>query len=270
MWDSVAVAAVDREVWVLWAWRAMFVVALVMALVAWYWFRRRQLRLLEQVLRVIVTNQGNIRSRYELEAESPDGALCLAFAAEGQSLVPSVKEELKEWWKRVWGAVGKGMRAGSSTAGFLDSVGNLLPRSVGRPLLQSSREIRQGQLAVRRAEQTPRRVAQLQSKVKNIRRKPEKQAVEVLAPQAETEHLEPGESLTLRLLVMPVSVGETRLCPVVVRSRSLEQRGGEWLVTEEQVQVVGLTPFQRYGPYLVIPAVALLVLFVSSLVCSLF
>ncbi len=252
-----------ESLWALWAWRATFVIALVAALAVWYWLSRRQRRLAERVLRVVVTNRGNIRSRYALEAESPDGALRLAFAVgEGDTLVPQAGEELTGLWK-------KGMQAGSSGAGFLNSLGDILPRPLGKPLLWVARRIHRGQSEVRHVEQTTHQAGQLRAQV--ARRKPAGQnaAVKPLAPQTETGYLSPGESLTLRLLALPARLDETRLCPVVVRSRSLEQEESEWVVTEGQVPVVGLTPFQRYGPYLVIPAVALSILFVSSLVCSL-
>lgn len=267
MWESLAVAAA-RSSWAFWVWGAMFVVALVMAVAAWYWFSRRLRRAAEQVLRVVITNRGNVRSRYEVRAESPDDALRLAFAAEGETLIPKAGEEWRGLWKRGRSRVEKGMRAGSSAAGVLNAAGNLLPGSLGRPLSAASGEIRQGQSAVRRVERTPRRVAQLQTQVARHKRGGKKESPQPLLPQTETGYLAPGESLTLRLLALPTRRDESRTCAVVVRSRSLEQKGGEWLVTEAQVSVVGLTPLQRYGPYLAGLAAALAILFVSSLLCS--
>ena len=110
------------------------------------------------------------------------------------------------------------MRAGSTVAGLLDSLGALLPRSVGTPLLRASAQIRRGQGAVRRVERVPRRAAQLKSRVAPGRPPTRPQPVPatrqgpIPPPIAsatikpgwvETPVVEPGETLAIDLLIDP-------------------------------------------------------------------
>lgn len=286
--------------WSGWSWIVTIIVILG-ALVTWGILLRKQARRFRQTYLVEISNRGNVQSRYVLRAEDQSGALWFTFVLGGLELpgqaviqpsgataqraqvdAPSIPRapspQLRTGVDTVKRARSGGMRAGSTVAGILDSLGTLLPRSVGTPLLRAAAQIRRGQGKVRGVERLPGRAAQLKSRVVPGRPSARPQPVpttrqEPIPPAiasatikpgwVETPFVEPGETLAIDLLIDPANPYRTQAYPLVVKSRSLEQRESSWVVEESDVKIVEPTFLQRYSPFLVTAIIAAAVLLLA-------
>lgn len=142
---------------------------------------------------VVITNQGNIRSRYELWAEDPADALRFEFRVDGMELPVYHTTEFVE--AAVTGAsqapgyetvglaplaaaqpvtngrskqhaVGQAIKTGSALSGMLGSVASLLPSSAARSSLRGvTGRVQQSQVAVRQVQQTSGRVSRVAGRV---------------------------------------------------------------------------------------------------------
>jgi hypothetical protein len=163
---------------------AVFILT-ILALVVVSGLRRRRL---EQRIRLEITNQGNVQSRYGLRAEDPEGALRFQFSLDGRSLPLQATLEADEASQReatrragsgsaqgpsqqpaqergpaagVVQAADGAMGAGAGFAGLLGTLGILLPGSVGAPLLRLSARMRTQQVAVSRIRYAPAQAARV-------------------------------------------------------------------------------------------------------------
>jgi hypothetical protein len=155
------------------------VIVAVVAVVATARFRKKRL---QKRVRLEIVNQGNVRSRYQLRAEAPEGALMFRFMLGGDSLPevgvaaaaaevaqpsapvaseqrPSTKASAKGGGARK--KADQALTAGGAIAELLITLGTVLPSSVGAPLFQKASQLRQGQIKARRVEQMPGQVAWL-------------------------------------------------------------------------------------------------------------
>ena len=287
--------------WSGWTW-GLTIVAALAVLVVWWVLLRRQAKRFQQTYRLEISNLGNVQSQYALQADDPVGALRFTFAVGGRPLSrPAVVQpeqaaarptqteaavptrppssELRAGVDTIKSTKGRGMHLGSEVANALSSLGNLLPRSAGAPLLRAGAQIRQGQSSVRRVEQLPKRAKRVSSKVvlgrasarpqpaasarpqpaASFRQEPAPPATAfqtIEQPWVETPFVEPGETLVVGLSIDPDDPHQTQTYPFVVESWPLEQPEGSLIVEESSVQIVKLTFLQRYSPFLVTAIVA--------------
>lgn len=290
--------------WRGWVWAvvvAVLIVATAMVLLA---LLRRQRQRCQRTCRLEISNLGNVRSRYELRAQDPSGILRFTFALGGVTLQgagggeavttqparaaapPAAKPApagSKAGLKKAKQAKGWAIGAGNVVAEVLNSVGLLLPRSAGAPLMRMAASIRRGERSVRRVERLPKQAARLRLPGKGRGTGGEERGgrdegqeagrvggEERGAPTAagdgwvQTPFVEPGETLAVDLLVDPANPYQTQDCPFKVISRSLEQPEPPLIVEESNIQIVGLTPFQRYSPFLIVLLVAVMLLSIAS------
>jgi hypothetical protein len=286
-------APVSGPAWSGWGWGFTIFTALAV-LAAWWILLRGQATRFQQTYLLDISNLGNARSQYALRADDPAGALRFTFVLgdrrlSGQAVVQpgqaaarpqqteaavpthSPSSELRAGVDTIKGAKGKGMRVGSNVGNALGSLGSLLPRSVGSPLLRAAAQIRQGQSSVRRVEQLPGRAIRVGSKVvpgrASAQPQPTASSRQEPAPPAtafqaieqgwvRTPFVEPGETLMINLFIDPDNPYQTRTYPFVVESWSLEQPEGSLIVEEGSVQIVKPTFLQLYSPFLVTVIVA--------------
>jgi hypothetical protein len=183
-------------------------VVLVLAIIAVVAVARLQRRGLRRRLLLEITNQGNLRSRYNLKAEDPTGNLRFEFSLEGDTLpdgsvavagravdaveshqVPAsiappspdqaaggmaqsagdakqkadqakekaaqAKEVAQEKGKLAQDKAKKAMGISGAISETLFSLGMVLPRSIGAPLLNASSRMRRTESSVARVQQTP-------------------------------------------------------------------------------------------------------------------
>jgi hypothetical protein len=286
-------ARASSPTWSGWTWGLTIVVALAV-LVVWWVLLRRQAKRFRQKYLLEITNLGNVRSQYALQADDPAGALRFTFVAgdlplsgqmvaqpepvaarptQTEAVVPThpTSSDLRAGVDTIKSAKGTGMRLGSTVANALGSLGNLLPRSVGAPLLSAAAQIRRGQSSVRRVEQLPGRARRVSSRAAprrtTARPRPAASSRQEPAPPTtaiqtieqgwvETPFVEPGETLVIDLSIDPDDPYQTQTYPFVVESWSLEQREGSLIIEESSVQIVKPTFLQRYSPFMVTTIVA--------------
>jgi hypothetical protein len=194
--------------------------------------------------------------------------------------------------ERAGRAKGWAMHTGNAVAGALSTLGAILPRSASGPLRQVASQIRRGGGAVRRAEHLNRQAGRLRPRTRPgtppLRQasldyardrqgrptRPSTGAEE--APAAarsdaiaqtwvQTPFVEAGDTLAIDLLISPTDPYQTAYYPFTVTSRSLDAPDAPLIAEEGNVHVVGLTPFQRFGPFLVALIIGMMLLFITSL-----
>jgi len=163
---------------------------------------------------------------------------------------------------------------GGVVAGLLSTLGRLLPGTAGQSLSGVGREVRQGQQTMIQAQQAAHYAGKLQpkpgasSQPSTVSRQPstvsrqpsaasrqpegegrgvERTAVEIWV---QTPFVEPGGKMRLDLQVQPARPYQTRHYPYVLKSRSLEYKEAPVMTAEETVLCKGLSPFERFAPFL--------------------
>lgn len=288
-----------------WLWVISIIVIIALAVVIWWLLVRRQRWLVQRECRLEIANLGNVRSRYELQANDPADALRFTFVLGGSVLEapsnklsekPLDKEtrkrqdekkpsiEIGASLKKAKGAKNWMVGAGNTVANMLGTLGMMLPSSIGGPLRQAAGQIRRGRASVSRAERVSGQVSRL--KQKGTKARPPK-AAEKAPPEAtptparpgstepspdlgwvRTPFVEPGETMSLKLLIDPRDISKTQSYTFTVNSHSLEQPGRQTIIEESEIEIEGLTSFQRYGPFLVVLTAAMTLLFIVSLLIS--
>jgi hypothetical protein len=222
-----------------------------------------------------------------LQAKDPDEALRFQFALDGGSLEqrqvfeasPVTTEAVTEQpppspdstvdLESVQQTAGGAMRVSGTIADLLSSVGSLLPSSMRTPVWRMANQLRQGRSAVRRAEQLPRRVARTASVAPTFKTKGKPKTApispKVVSNWLQTPLVEPGATLTIDLFIYPVKSRQDGFYPFQVLSRSVEQEEAPLVVEEGSLQIPGASRFRRYSPYLLILAIAAVILFLAFL-----
>ncbi|MEJ2209162.1 MAG: hypothetical protein P8129_09020 [Anaerolineae bacterium] len=229
--------------------------------------RLRRLRLRSRVS-LEVTNVGNVKSRYNLRAEDPQGALRFQFTLDGDGLparaigrsaparpassVATAKTERETAGQRKGaGAREKAnalMQVSNALAGLLSMVGSLLPRAVGVPLQQKASQMRRVQSQASYAQQVPVQMAWLKSSAtRAVPGAPGARAAQP-APHEEapteasgeddldggftwsqTPYVQPGKTLAIDLLIRSLLATRDQAHTYQVISQSAELAGTDRL-----------------------------------------
>ena len=198
------------------------------------------------ICRLEISNVGNAKSRYDLRAQDPVGALRFKFTLDGAALPQRQVVAATETGARaspapalaavassdggtdaMSGAPAVSVANVSSFAGgiadLLYAFGYLLPSSVGEPLLQLGSRLRQGQYTAYRAQQArdeaayvatsiPGRKAQRATPIPTSTSPVIPSAAQTMSSTAPTHvwvqspFVEPGETCTVELHIEPVRV----------------------------------------------------------------
>ncbi len=268
--------------WRIWVWIVILVllaavtVLLISAIVAW------QKRMARVRYRLELHNEGNVASRYALQAEAPEGGLDFLFLLRGMALSGGTAARAENTEERAASSGsmtprpgkrrGKGfLNFASTISGLLISVGNLLPYDVGIHLIRIGSKLRRGQGT---AERMGRASGQMSRQVGEVggtqsapgrptRPSPAEPSSPPVSSWVETPSVAPGETLTLELLVSPENPYRAQRRSCVLRSRALEQADDEAShphVVRQDVDLAGLTSFQTYGPFLLLLVGVIMVL----------
>jgi hypothetical protein len=250
--------------------------------------RVRKARLQARV-RLELHNEGNVRSRYDLRAEEPEGVLRFEFSLGGDSLplhgpvaaAPAPTKRQAERPSRDRPAPKSGgarqkanavIQTGGAVAGLLSMVGSLLPRSVGIPLQQKASEMRRVQAQASYAQQVPNQVAWLKSSAaRAVPGAPAAKPAEAAPPPepstsgpeftwAQTPYVPPGESLAVELLVRSALPAHNQEYAYQVLSRSADQAAAALVAAEGRVRIRGGFWARRFLPYLLIGATTVVLL----------
>ncbi len=246
---------------------------------------RLQKQMARRHYRLELYNQGNSSSRYELQADAGE-ALGFTFLLNGAQLGSSVRPaapaappagdaraprptltpERKPNRVKQFGGFASGI------SDVLVTVGHILPRAVGEPLYRIGGDIRRNQT---NAERLSRAGEQLGGQMKRseggaapayapLQAQPVHTAPAL--PWVETPTIEPGAVLILDVLAEPRNPYPAQHIPFNIRSQSLEAPEAEVIMEEGLLHFRGLTPFQKYGPFLLLAISAGAALIIAALV----
>lgn len=267
---------------------AVVILLTVVALVAISRLRRKRV---ERRLRLEVTNEGNVRSRYELRAEDPVGALNFRFSIQGASLGEEAKAEPTAaapqpspsgvgtpptTGKGLGQAADQALGCGTAISEILLTVGTLLPSPVSRPVMRLASTLRGGEVKAARIRTLPGYAGRLKlrpSASPGSPRPPQKGSTSASGERAapagtpaqgsqgplwvQTPFLKPGETLALDLTVRSVRAGEGRDQPFRVISRCTEQADAAPVAQEGWVHITGGFLARPLLPDLVVVATAI-------------
>ncbi|MBN1261991.1 MAG: hypothetical protein JXB35_15030 [Anaerolineae bacterium] len=269
--------------WRSWIWLVIILILLAMVALAIPAIIQMQKRQARRRYHLEIHNRGNVKSRYEIQADAPGAELTFTFMLNGIPLVTNAGEpeaapgaagaapqrgaippQRKKQGKQMLGL-------GSAISGLLITVGNLLPYSVGVNLIRIGSKMRRGQgtleqvgrLSERAGKHTPTKPGPT----------PRGAAVPVqpasmppVGPESvQTPAIEPGEVLGLDLFIEPRSPYRRLNVPFTLRSKSLEQPEPIAETAEGMVATQGLTPFQIYGPFILLLIGIVIVVAIAAL-----
>lgn len=261
--------------WRTWAWIVLLFVLgvvtilLISAIISW------QKRMAQLRYEIELHNAGNVASRYALQAEAPQGGLDFLFMLRGMALhggsVTGTQETVtkdrdrggsKKTSPRGNAKRGKGLLNFASTiSGLLISLGNLLPYNVGVYLIRIGSKLRRGQGAAERMGRVSGQMSRQVGEVGgggNASSRSDRPAAPEPAPASswvETPSISPGETLTLELLISPENPYRAQRLACLLRSRPLERDGDAAPaphLARHDVELTGLTPFQKYSPFILL------------------
>jgi hypothetical protein len=231
--------------------------------------RRRQRR----ALAVELQNQGNVRSRYDLRADDPGQALIFGWEADGAPLgrrqlaeridvePPARHQPVLEpkqpalpngtgSLQRVQEGTSAAMRSSGGLASLLNGIASLLPRSAQAPLRRISRQIGRGRSTVGQARTASSRATRLARRAKSAKRQEREPQPRVSrSPWSQTSFVEPGQTLTVKLLVDPAQPYRAQQRTFHVYSRSVEQEDAPVTVDEQVLLIPGVSWFRRWSPF---------------------
>ena len=258
------------------------------------------------ICRLEISNVGNVKSRYDLRAQDPAGALKFKFTLDGAVLPQRQVVSAAETVARVSPASVAPSPSGaadavgttpaisatnvssfaSGIADLLYAFGYLLPGTMGEPLLQLGSRLRQGQYTAYRAQQArdeaayvatsiPGRKAQratLDSTSASSALPVATQAMSSAAPThvwVQSPFVEPGETCMVELHIEPVRVLQPQPmdCAFKIMSRSVEQQDAPWTTDEWTVRVDSLAALSRNTPLLIVLGVVVVGLILAAAFC---
>ncbi len=256
--------------WHLWIWIATFLVlaavaALLISLIlAW------QKTLARSDYQLEIHNTGNVATGYAVQAEAVSTGLNFTFVRNG---IPLLGGELSPSQqpgsaskavaperpaRRANRKKAKGiLRFANTISGLLINLGNLLPYSVGVRLIRIGSKLRRGQGTV---EQVELKSSQMSRHAPSKKSHGASTKERIAVPDTniatrpdwvKTPSIDPGRVLILELHIDPANPYRSQQLPFILRSYPL---GEPQMVNADEhlVSITGLTPFQKYGPFLLL------------------
>jgi hypothetical protein len=268
-----------------WFWFSVIVI-LILAFLAFYGAVRLRRRRFEHRLRLEITNQGNVESHYQLQAEEWSGQLQFRFTSGGNRL-PEVIDSTaaragsisaqparangSESESSLSGKAQKGMNLSYAMASLLTSLGTILPGSLGTRFYQAGSRMYSGSAQASRVQQVSSQATGLAASAKSS---PPPGTSVPAQPQTaiqpeyshfwvETPPIQPGQMLAIDLLVRSAWTAQNAACPFKVISRSMESAQALVEVEEGQVNIRGGFWSHRVYPHLLILALTILAIFLA-------
>jgi hypothetical protein len=267
------------------------VVVLVLTAVALLLLARKRKRFLEKRVRIEVANEGNVPSRYELRAESPDQLLDFRFSLQDDDLTlgsvsasdgppqPGIRPSptgaapaqhapgsAAKAGAEAGKVAGRALGFGGALANGLMALGQILPRSARGPVMQLASRLRGGQMAAMRVQRVPTQAARLKTS------RPRPQAARTGIPQSpessepawvQTPSVPPGQSLALELQIRTLRIEGGARRAFRVLSRSVEADDASVITKEGVAGFPSSFWAHRWLPYVAIAAVAIALLLVA-------
>jgi hypothetical protein len=263
-----------------WFWLSVISILILTGL-AIFWAVRLRKRRLERKLRLEITNDGNVQSHFQLRAEELGGQLEFRFTQGGIRL-PEVLElnpaapavGLPVGRPTPPGPAGSGLTSAQkaqktmslsyAVASLLTSIGAILPRSLGAPLIQAGSQLNRGQAQASRIQQVSSQAATLTSPTRggsqlaSAPSQPQPGGGQALGlAWVETPAVEPGQMLIVDLLVRSAWLAGDIIRSFQIKSRATEGGQGRMMVEDGQVEIRGGFWSHRFYPMLLILALAI-------------
>jgi hypothetical protein len=285
------------------------VVIILAAIVAVVLIARWQRKARRSLVKVFLTNEGNLRGRVNLRGESSGSELTFRFALNGASLpvtytpgpsamgaaagppavayAPAAQEAPASYTVPE----PSGLPLASLVADLLMGVGYILPGSAGQSLMGAASRIRYGQAVTDRAGKVVGRVSavagstaktgqQIASKVGGgaaaagpAGNPQTAQGVTAASGTAvtwwQTPLLEPGETLELGMTITPAGSAGTQMAGFRIVSRAAESDDAVAVVNEATVRIGGASGLGRWIPYISVIFLAIVAMASLAVVRSL-
>jgi hypothetical protein len=265
-------------------------VIILAAIVAIILIARWQRKARRSLVKVFLTNEGNLRGRINLRGESSGSELSFRFALNGASLpvtyttAPSAISAAASPPAVAYTPAAaetsagytipepKGLPLASLVADLLMGVGYILPGSAGQSLMGAASRIRYGQAVTDRAGKVAGRVAAVAGSTAKTGQQiasaagggsagaapaaypPTAQGVAPASGTAvtwwQTPFLEPGESVELGMVITPTGSSGARMADFRIVSRAAEPDDTPVVINEATVRIGGPSGLGRWIPYI--------------------
>jgi hypothetical protein len=245
---------------------------------------------------LLLQNNGNMRSRYELQSNDPSGLMIFNFLANGSALgmpqgvriaaagggkapsLSSAEEQLQTANNRMMQTRFGVNRITQSIGGFFSEFGGLLPGSVGRTMRQIGQQITGVDMQMQRVQMQAGRVTRMVSiagdaaettgnlagkvGVGTSQAQGQTQAVAVADDRAITPYIEPGAQLKVEMMVAPANPRNARSTSFSVLSRSTENSEADVVMQQGVIDYSNLSNTRYILSYVLIGAATLAALWV--------
>ncbi len=256
--------------------------------------------------KIELSNESNVASRFELQADDPSGLLSFLFVRDGTPLgsrqgallaggVPqkgratatpqppvAASGESSGLKQKASSAMG----ASGAIADMLMTIGNILPSSLGMPLVNLGSQMRYGEYAADRVGQVPGQIQRMtqigqssggtfvpggnlppSSSPQASQASGEPAQIEATS-WAQTPMVAAGATLALDLSVEPANAALSQQCAFTVKSRAAEDPGGNTNIEHGDVRLEGISVLQRALPWAIYGALAIAVIFCGILLIA--
>lgn len=273
--------------WRLWVWSVMFLILALVAMLLISLILEWQKTLARSDYQLEIHNTGNVATGYAVQAEALSAGLTFTFVRNGIPLLggelspsqqPGSESEavtVARPARRANLKKAKGLlRFGNMISGLLINLGNLLPYSIGVNLIRVGSKLRRSQGAV---EQVERGSSQLSHYSATGKSRGASVRKSVAVPDTHTDStpewvkipsIDPGRVLILELHVDPANPYRSQQVPFILRSYPLGQPEAGIDIGEHIVSIIGLTPFQKYGPFLLLLVGTIVCLILTALLTA--
>lgn len=256
------------------------------AVIALYRTMKLSKRSYQRSGRIELRNLGNIRSRYELRAEDPANLLKFQLLLNGASLspvtavtspMPSSAASPAPAAGGIKQSAGNVAKSGSAIADLLMTIGSILPSSLGGRLMTTGSNMRQAQYTAHRVQSAGGQLRDSTAAVSGSAAPARPAAMSAPSPSIttstvpgvwQTPPVEPGEALTLNLLIDPGRPTQTMNYTFRVSSQAIDDANAAPVIESGSLEVKGISLFRLYLPFFVLAGVTILVIVVVALLLS--
>lgn len=228
---------------------------------------------------LLVQNNGNMRSRYELQSNDPSGLMVFTFMLNGASLGPaqgvvakagatpaSAKDVATSANQKMQSARYSTNQFTQTIGGLLYEVGYVMPGALGQTLRNLGAQVRGVDNQIQRVQLQAGRVTRMATIATDTadmvgRVVPGQDGKSEEKPLADdrtmTPYIEPGGQLQVQMMVAPADPRNVRSTSFTVLSRSTETHDAEVVMQQGVIDYSNLSDTRYIVSYLLIGAVTL-------------
>lgn len=267
--------AADQTGWL----RTLIVIAVIATIIAAVFVLWRTLKVTRKSYlrnaRIDLHNLGNARSRYELRVEDAAGVLKFQLLLNDIALPGTGGFEAAAAAPEARPAPGSSIRttdnvkqSGGALADLLLSVGGLLPRTIGGPLMNAGSSMRQAQYTANRAQNVADRLTPAKQTALPTSAPKTAIAITTALPVWQTPYLEPDDTVTLNLVIDPGRPRQTQQFAFRLTSTPIDQAGAEAQIIDGALNIEGMSLLRMYLPFFIVAGVTLAIFLIIALLLA--